>query len=76
MFTRKDILLKASLLLLVTGCLIHFHPFHAEPVWMEWLVGPILIFLGLPMAMVGMAVHFFGSREESATPLPGAKARG
>jgi hypothetical protein len=70
---RKDILLKAGLFLLALGALIYFHPFHAEPMWMEWLVGPVLIYLGLPLAMVGIAIHFFGGAAKAGASLPDVK---
>jgi hypothetical protein len=76
MRSRKDILLKVGLLLLVIGALVYFRPFHTEPMWMEWVVGPALIYLGLPLTMVGMAIHFFGDSEKSAASLPGVKTRG
>jgi len=74
--SRKDILLIAGLLLLIIGSLIFFHPFHTEPMWMEWVAGPVLIYFGLPLAMVGVAIHFFGGKREHGASLPRVKTRG
>jgi hypothetical protein len=68
MHSGKDVLLKVGLLLLFIGSLIYFHPFHTQPWWMEWFVGPVLFYLGLPLAIVGTAIHVF--REGS---LPASK---
>lgn len=76
MFGGKDILLKSGLLILAVGSFIFFHPFHAEPAWMEWLVGPALFYLGLPLVIVGTAIHVFRGVQDSGGAMPESKARG
>jgi hypothetical protein len=76
MLRRKNMLLQTGLVLLGVGCVVFFNPFHNEPLWMEWLVGPVLMYLGLPLAMVGTAIHFFGGAHKGATSAPHVKARG
>ena len=76
MFSGKDILLKAGLLMLALGSLIFFHPFHTEPMWMEWLVGPILFYLGLPIVILGIAIHVFRGAVKSGDVLSQSKTRG
>jgi hypothetical protein len=76
MLRGKDILLKAGLLLLAIGSLIFFHPFHSEPMWMEWIVGPILFYLGLPLAILGIAIRVFGGVQKSNGALPHSQTRG
>jgi hypothetical protein len=68
MLRRKNVMLEAGLIILAVGCLLFFNPFRHEPLWAEWLVGPVLMYLGLPVAMVGAAIHFFGSAEAAAPP--------
>lgn len=65
MASGKHILLKVGLLLLVVGSVIFFHPFHTEPMWMEWIVGPALFYVGLPLLIVGVAIRVFESVQES-----------
>jgi hypothetical protein len=42
------------------GGALFFIPFHNEPFWTEWMLGPILFYLGGPVAIVRAAIHFFG----------------
>ena len=74
--SSKDVLLKTGLFLLATGALIFFHPYYVEPMWLEWVVGPVLVYLGLPLAMVGIGVHFFGDTHKTPASLSKLKARG
>jgi hypothetical protein len=70
MVTRKDGLLVVGLLLLVAGLLVYFDPFHAEPIWMAWIFGPVLMYLGLPFTMIGIAIRLFGDTHKQDAPLP------
>jgi len=59
MARNQDLRLKIGLVLLAVGCVLFFNPFWHEPMWAEWLLGPVLMYVGLPLAMVGAAIHFF-----------------
>ena len=68
MFRHQNKLLNFGLVLFVMGFILLLNFTHSEPLWMEWLLGPVLIYLGLPMAMVGMAIQFFGTSRHSRPP--------
>jgi hypothetical protein len=72
----KHVLLKVGLLLLVLGSLIFFHPFFTEPMWMEWILGPALFYLGFPLLMVGIAIRVFGNVQKSGGALSESKTHG
>jgi len=76
MRSSKNILLKTGLLLSLVGAVIYFHPLYSEPMWLEWLAGPALIYLGLPLAIVGLLIHFFGGNPKNTASLPQVKTRG
>jgi hypothetical protein len=49
--------------MLVVGGALFFNMFHNEPFWAEWMLGPLLFYLGGPLAIVGAAIRFFGRTE-------------
>ena len=61
-------LLNVGLVLFAIGFVLFLNFFHNEPLWVEWLLGPVLMYLGLPMAMVGVAIHFFGTARNCEPP--------
>jgi hypothetical protein len=70
---KHNLLFKIGLVSSALGFLVFLNPLHNEPLWAEWLLGPILIYVGLPLAMVGAAVYFVGSaRHSGAAPKPPA----
>src|ERR1035441_8023491 len=60
MLRRRDTLLLIGAVMVAIGGALFFNPFHNEPLWTEWLLGPILSYLGGPLASLGAAIHFFG----------------
>ena len=68
MLRRRDtLLLIGAVIVAIGGTLVFFsNPFHNEPLWAEWLLGYILIYLGGPLAIVGAAIHFFGENTHTA----------
>ena len=73
MSSNHNLLLKIGLASTTIGFLVFSNPLHNEPMWAEWLIGPALIYLGLPIAMVGAAIFFIGSAGNSgASPKPRA----
>jgi hypothetical protein len=70
---HHSLLLKVGLVSSLIGFLLFLNPLHNEPMWLEWLCGPVLLYLGLPLAMVGAAIYFIGSVPNSgASPKPRA----
>jgi hypothetical protein len=59
MLRRRDTLLLVGAIMIALGGILYFNPFHNEPWWAEWLLASILVYLGLPLAIVGAAIHFF-----------------
>ena len=41
------------------GGVLYFNPLHDEPWWAEWLLSSILVYMGLPLLIVGAAIHVF-----------------
>jgi len=68
MFRNQNKLLNTGLVLFVIGFVFFLNFSHSEPLWVEWLLGPVLMYLGLPMAMVGVAICFFGAARASEPP--------
>ena len=66
MIKRRDTLLLIGVVMLGIGGVLFFIPFHNEPLWTVWLLGPILFYLGGPIAIVGAAIHFFGETANTA----------
>ena len=60
MLRRRNMLLLIGVVMVAIGGALFFIPFHNEPFWTEWLLGPMLFYLGGPVAIVGAAIHFFG----------------
>ncbi len=59
MAKRNPVLLEAGIFVLVVGFGLFLNPFHNEPLWAQWLIGPVMIYLALPTSMVAAAVYFF-----------------
>jgi len=58
MFWRRDTLLLIGVAAVAIGGWLFLHPYQDEPLWTEWLLAPILAFLGLVFAIVGLTIHF------------------
>lgn len=63
-------LLEIGVGILIVGSILFFNPFHNEPLWAEWLIGPVLVYLALPIAMVGAAIYFLGSSKSAGAAKP------
>ncbi len=66
MLRRRYTLLLIGVVMVAIGGALLFIRFHNEPLWAEWLLGPILIYLGGPATIVGAAIHFFGKTANTA----------
>lgn len=65
MLTRRDTLFLIGAATVVTGGALFLNPIHVEPLWAEWFVGPVLVYVGLPIAIIGIAIHFYTANEQS-----------
>jgi hypothetical protein len=68
MLRRRDTLLLVGAIMIAIGGILYFNPFQNEPWWAEWLLASILVYLGLPLAIVGAAIHFFSGDGQAAAP--------
>jgi hypothetical protein len=66
MLRRRDTLLLIGVAMVAIGGALFFYPFRNEPIWIEWVIGPILFYMGGPVALVGAAIHFFGETANTA----------
>ena len=68
MLRRRDTLLLVGAIMIALGGILYFNPFQNEPWWAEWLLASILVYLGLPLAIVGAAIHFFSGDAQRPAP--------
>ena len=47
MFNRRDSLLLLGVVAIAIGGWLFLHPYQDEPLWTEWLLAPVLVFMGL-----------------------------
>jgi len=59
MFTRQNTVLVIAAATAAIGGWLFLHPYQGEPLWAEWLLAPILVFLGILMAIIGVSICFF-----------------
>ena len=68
MLRRRDTLLLIGVVMVAIGGTLLFIRFDNESLLTQWLLGPILIYLGGPVAIVGAAIHFFGETSNTVAP--------
>ena len=77
MLTRRDTLFLIGAVIVVIGGLLFLNLTHNEPMWAEWFLGPALVYVGLPIAIIGITIHFYRAGERSAgaehTPVTNAQ---
>ena len=73
---RHPILLEAGILILIVGFGLFLNPFHNEPLWAQWLVAPVMIYLALPVSMVAAAAYLFRRQTSSGPPKAATRTRG
>lgn len=66
MFRRQDMLLLIGVATVAIGGWLFLHPYQAEPLWTEWLLAPVLVFLGPLLAIVGLTMHNFRETANTA----------
>lgn len=75
MFKRQNTLLLVGAPMLAAGSVLFFNLFRGEPWWAEWLLGPILFYIGGPFTIVGVAIYLFGEPGGSKSSSGLAKAQ-
>ena len=63
MLTRRDTMFLVGAAVVAIGGALFLNPIHNEPLWAEWLLGPALVYVGLPIAIIGVAIHFYRGSE-------------
>jgi hypothetical protein len=66
MFRRRDMLILIGVATAAIGGWLFLYPYQDEPLWTEWLLAPVLVFLGFMVAMVGATIRFFGETANTA----------
>lgn len=68
---RRSLMLKIGVGLAVIGCVLIAKPFDQEPLWVQWMLGFPLFYIGVPLAIVGAALYFVGAHrgpQDSLSP--------
>ncbi len=73
MFSRKNVLLLVGVFVAAIGCVLLFSPIDAEPMWARWLLAPIFLYFGIPLAMLGAAIRLFARLSTTSDLPPGTK---
>lgn len=68
MAKQKSMMLKIGVAMAIAGCLLIAKVFANEPLWLQWVVGFGLFYLGIPIAIVGAAIHFVGNKSGPKNP--------
>ena len=66
MFRRQDTLILIGVATVAIAGWLFLYPYQDEPLWTEWLLAPVLVFLGLMVAIVGATIRFFGETANTA----------
>ena len=66
MFNRQNTLLLIGVAAIAIGGWLFLHPYQDEPLWTEWLLAPVLVFLGLVFGIVALTIHNFGETANTA----------
>ena len=58
---RRSLMLKIGIGLAIIGCILIAKPFEQEPLWVQWMLGFPFLYVGVPLVIVGAALHFVGA---------------
>jgi hypothetical protein len=61
MLRREFLPVLTGALTVILGGAIFLNSFGDEPLWVEWLLGPAVVFAGLLMAIVGVAMYCYSA---------------
>ncbi len=56
----RSLMLTIGIVLAVVGSILIVKPLGNEPLWVQWILGFAFFYLGVPIALVGAAIHFVG----------------
>lgn len=59
MHKRHDLLLLIGVAVIVLGGALFLNLLPDEPLWTEWLLGPLVAFAGLVLVIVGIALRCY-----------------
>ncbi len=62
MAKQRSLMLKVGLGMAIVGCILVANLFNNESLWAQWVLGFGLFYLGIPIAIVGAAIHFVGNK--------------
>ena len=65
MLRREFVLVLFGAATIILGGALFLNSFGNEPMWVEWLLGPAVAFVGLMLVIVGVALYCYAA--ETAT---------
>lgn len=68
MARQRSPLLWIGVGLSILGCVLIAKPFEREPLWMQWMLGFPLFYVGVPLAIMGAAIYFVGNSSGPKNP--------
>jgi uncharacterized membrane protein HdeD (DUF308 family) len=76
MAKQKSLMLKIGVAMAITGCILIANFPKNEPLWVQWVLGFGLFYLGIPIAIVGAAMHFVVNKNGNKDPFPSPASSG
>jgi len=70
MAKQSSFMLKIGVGMAIVGCILIANLFKNEPLWIQWILGFALFYLGIPVAIVGAAIHFVGGGPKNPLSSP------
>jgi hypothetical protein len=71
---QRGLMLKIGVAMAIAGSILIANLFRNEPLWIQWILGFGLFYLGIPVAIVGAAAHFVGRGPKNPFSLPAGAA--
>jgi len=68
MARRRSPLLWIGVVLSIIGCVLIAKPFEREPLWVQWMLGFPMFYVGVPLAIMGAAIYFVGYNSGPKNP--------
>jgi len=68
MLRRDFFLILVGAVLMLLGGALFLNFFRDEAIWAEWIVGPITAFVGVSVAIVGVALHCYAGDSAGGAP--------
>ena len=74
MSKHRPLMLQIGIGMAILGAILIVAPVRNEPLWVQWILGFGLFYVGLPVAIVGAAVHFVGRGPKNPFSAPASPA--